>query len=449
MPRCENRSPQTPTAQSWCGASSMVARRHSVPNTDRRFRVLFLPAWYPSLANPVSGVFVKEHAKAVALRDDVVVLYVSRRPAGCGEESPADSDTIEDGIRTVRVSYGALSNRLLRKLPRDVWRTDHAATDIRSNQQPGVLTSWLRSAVGYCLYCWRTYVAFRAIQRTGWRPDVIHAHVYSAGVPAVVLGRLYGLPVVITEHSTAFPRGLVRGRAASMATFAFKHAAVVCPVSESLKKSIEAHDVRAKYTVVPNVVDTKLFFPKQRTKGEQGSTRRLLLVALLTPKKGVPYLLEALAILKKKRVDFALDIVGDGLQRREYEELAQRLALTDTVFFHGMKDKPQVAEFMRNSDVFVVSSTFETFSVVTAEALATGLPVVATRCGGPEELVAAEAGLIVEPGDPQALCDAIEHVLDNLDSYPRERIGRYAAQRFSRDAVGAQLHEVYTRLTSR
>jgi glycosyltransferase involved in cell wall biosynthesis len=418
----------------------------SAGTDERRLRILFLPAWYPSQANPVSGTFVREHAKAAALYDDVVVLYVSTHPTSPSKEPFPDSDASEDGIRTVRVSYGARARKLLAKARRSGLRTDHGATDSHSKQRLGVLTYRLRSVGGYCLYCWRTYVALRAIRRTGWRPDIIHAHVYTAGVPAVVLGKLYRLPVVITEHSTAFPRDLVRGNDKLMARFVFAHAAVVCPVSESLKRSIEAHDVKAKYAVVPNAVDTKLFFPKQRTRGEQAPTRRLLLVALLTPKKGVPYLLEALASLRNKRDDILLDIVGDGPLRTEYEQLAHDLALRDIVSFHGMKDKSQVAEFMRNSDAFVVSSTFETFSVVTAEALATGLPVVATRCGGPEELVTAEVGLIVDPGDPQALCDAIEHVLDNLDSYPREQIARYAAQRFSRQAVGAQLHEVYARI---
>jgi glycosyltransferase involved in cell wall biosynthesis len=263
---------------------------------------------------------------------------------------------------------------------------------------------------------------------------------------AVLLGKLYGIPVVITEHSTAFPRGLARGIRRIEPKFAFEHADLVCPVSEGLKHSIESHGIRANFQVIPNVVDPALFFPPDTQFAGGDCGRHLLVVALLDAKKGIPCLLRALACLESRRSDFNLDIVGDGPPRIEYEKLAASLGLKGRVRFHGIKTKREVAEFMRHSSVLVVSSLYETFSVVAAEALATGLPVVTTRCGGPEEFVTPEVGLVVEPGDPAALCDALDWMLSNLDRYPRQRLAQYAARRFGPTAVGTQLHSVYIRL---
>src|SRR5262249_25403703 len=155
-----------------------------------------------------------------------------------------------------------------------------------------------------------------------WRPEVIHAHVFEAGFPAVLLGRALGVPVVISEHFTAFQRGLVTGYDRWLARFAFRHAALVCPVSEDLAAQLRLVEPRGRYRVVPNPVDTALFHPGSRVRGE---TLRLLNVAALTEKKRHADLLDAVAALD---MPVRLDIVGDG-------ELRQELEARGGAVFHG------------------------------------------------------------------------------------------------------------------
>ena len=131
----------------------------------------------------------------------------------------------------------------------------------------------------------------------------------------------------------------------------------------------------------------------------------------------------------------------------EYEDLAVDLKLYDKVVFHGLKTKQEVAEFMRRADLFVLSSLFETFSAAAAEALATGTPILATRCGGPEEFVIKDVGLLVAPGDADALCKGLDYMLDNLHLYSCKQISQYAIERFSPELVGAKLHAVYKSLS--
>ncbi|MBC7220187.1 glycosyltransferase [Candidatus Bipolaricaulota bacterium] len=376
---------------------------------DKRLRILHIAGWYPSRENPVAGVFVREHVKATSLYNDVAVLYgegVNKEIRGLYQIK----DNIEDGIRTLRLRY---------------------------RKSPIPKTS-------YFVYMWAMFRAFRKLAEEGFRPDVIHAHVYSAGVPAVLMGKRYGLPVVITEHFTGFPRGLVRGIEKLKAKFAFERAAVVCPVSNDLRTHIERRlGVRARFHVVPNVVDTSLFSPPAARSAREDGRKRLLVVALLTPKKGIPYLLEALARLRERRDDFVLDIVGDGPNRSEYEVLTNKLGLQDVVRFHGLKTKQEVAELMKRCDVFVLPSLFETFGVVLIEALACGMPVVATDIGGPNEIVTDEVGCLVPPADTQALARAIDYMLNHCGDYVPERIAQYAEGRYSYQAVGSKLNQLY------
>ncbi len=376
---------------------------------DKRLKILHIAGWYPSKKNPVAGVFVREHVKATALYNDVVVLYGEGIGGGFRGLMQFE-DNVEDGIRTIRFRY---------------------------KKSPIPKTS-------YFIYLWAMFRIFRKLVREGFRPDVIHAHVYSAGVPAVLIGKLYRLPVIVTEHFTGFPRGLVRGIEKLKAKFAFEQADLVCPVSEDLKRHIESYGIRARFHVIPNVVDASLFYPAEnKDRAQEGNKKRLLLVALLDPKKGVLYLLEALARLKEKRDDFVLDIVGDGPNRAEYEELSHKLGLRDIVRFHGLKTKQEVVEFMRKADIFVLPSEWENLPCVIIEAMASGLPVVATKVGGIPEIISGKIGLLVPPRDTEALARAVDYMLDHYQDYSTEELFKYARGRFSYEAIGKQLSEIY------
>ena len=375
---------------------------------NHRLKVLFIPAWYPSEDNPVNGIFVREHAKAVSLYDDVVVLYC-HLAGGQVQGLYELSEAVEEGIRTIRVRY---------------------------RRSPIPKTT-------YFIYLWSVIAAFRKLLKKGFKPDVIHAHVFAAGVPAVILGRLFRIPVVITEHSTSFPRHSLSILEILLARFAMQRANIVLPVSDDLRKHIEAYGIKAKFQVVPNVVNTAFFYPLAKRSYKSAGIKKLLWVGLLTPKKGVPYLLEALSQLKDRRDDFALDIVGDGPNRAEYEQIVAELGLSDRVKFHGLKSKSEVAEFMRRCDFFVLPSIWENLPVVLIEALASGKPVIASRVGGIPEMINDEVGCLVPPKDVDALAEAIDYMLDHYQGYSSRQIAHYARKRYSYKAVGEKLHEVY------
>jgi glycosyltransferase involved in cell wall biosynthesis/ubiquinone/menaquinone biosynthesis C-methylase UbiE len=379
-------------------------------------KILFITDWYPTKDKPVSGIFVKEHAKAVsAIGDDIIVIHCeSLRSHIKGLFS--FEDTLEDSIRTIRIYYYA---------------------------------SPLRT-INYLVYLWSILRTSQKIIRTGYKPEVIHAHIYSAGVPAVILGKMFRIPVVVSEHSTEFPRKILKKSELWKARFAFKWANIVITVSKSLKMAIENYGIKSRFEIVPNVVDTQVFQPSP-SPHPKSNLKHLVVVSLLdlSHKKGIPYLLSALVKVRMRRDDWHLDIVGDGPARREYEHLVEELGLSQRVVFHGIKSKQEVSEFMRQADLFVLPSIVETFSVVVAEALATGVPVLATRCGGPEEFVTDDVGLLVPPGSVDALYEGLSYMLDNLQRYSYHSISQYALELFSPERVGMSLHTIYQSLKTR
>ncbi|MEX1141168.1 MAG: glycosyltransferase [Thermoleophilaceae bacterium] len=372
-----------------------------------RLQVLVVPKWYPWPDRPVLGIFCREHARALATRHDVVVLasLATRRP---GFAAFRLDDAVEDGIRTIRIRYR-----------RPVLRP---------------------AAMGFQLL--GMLAALRRLRRDGWRPDVVHAHVYQAAPPALALGRLSRAPVAVTEHYTGFQRGLVTGYDRTLARLSFERADVVAPVSDELAGHLRGLAPGARIEVVANVVDTSAFTPPGVHLAGDAEGARLLTVAALAEKKGHRHLLEALANVP----DATLDVVGDGELRGELERLAADLGVGERVRFLGERPKEEVAELMRAADLFVLASLAENLPVVLIEAQASGLPAVATRVGGVPELVDRDAGVLVEPADPGALAGAIRDVLARRADFDPTALADRAADRYGYDAIAERWTAIYADL---
>jgi glycosyltransferase involved in cell wall biosynthesis len=374
---------------------------------SRRLRVLVVPKWYPWPESPVFGLFCREHARALATGHDVVVLasLATRRP---GFAAFRLEDSVEDGLRTLRVRY----------------------------RRP-----FLRpAAMGFQLL--GMLAALRRLRREGWRPDVVHAHVYQATPPALTLGRISRAPVVVTEHYTGFARGLVTGYDAWLARTSFERADLVAPVSEELAGRLRELAPKARMEVVPNVVDTAVFGPPTEPRATDRSPARLLNVAELAEKKGQRFLLAALAELP----DATLDVAGGGSEREPLERLASDLGVAERVRFLGPQPRERIAELMRNADLFVLPSLHENLPVVLIEAQASGLPAVATTVGGVAELVDADAGLLGPPGDPAALAAAIRRALAERSRFDGAALAARAKQRYGYDAIRDRWTAIYKTL---
>jgi len=373
-------------------------------------RVLLISDWYPERPGDFAGSFVRAQALAVAGDHEVSVLHLRERHAGEGTLHLSEE---QDGpLRTLRV---------------------------RHSRPPAPATA---------INLWAVAAAVRRLRRAGAGPDLLHAHEFGAGFPAVVLGRLLGYPVIVSEHYSGFAQGEVTGVAAQLAQRTFAAADLVCPVSESLHADlVKGGWRRGPIEVVPNVVDTTQFW-RDGDPPEPG-TARIVAVASLDPVKGIANLVDAAAILAGRRGDFEVEIVGDGPLRPALERRARALGLGGRLSFRGLLPREEVAALMRRSAFAVVPSVWETFSVVLSEAMACGLPVVATDVGGMPERVHAANGILSAPEDPAALARAMERMLDTHRTYDRAAIAAAVREGYSAAAVGARWRRIYRDVVAR
>jgi len=304
----------------------------------------------------------------------------------------------------------------------------------------------------YILYNMSILIAF-ALIRKDFVPDLIHVHVYSAGIPAYLIKKVYKIPYIVTEHYGFTKEHLARLNPKEkpivsktrtfMAKLIFRNASFLAPVSNYLSDEISRLGICVDFRVIPNIVDTGVFYPPHVKHIENGC-KNILFVGFPTKMKGFDVLIEAVTILKDKRSDFKLHIVGDSEEREKYQKMVIKNEIQKLFIFHGLKSKKEVSDIMRESTFFVLSSLFETQSCVTIEAMASGLPVIATDVGGVKEVLNdREKGMLIPPGDSNRLSAAIDYMLDNYSSFNAEVISRYAMEKYSDVRIGKVLHETY------
>lgn len=258
----------------------------------------------------------------------------------------------------------------------------------------------------------------------------IDAHYfYPDGVAAVMLGRHFGKPVIITGRGTdlnlipefRLPRRMIQ--------WAAKHAAGIVTVCEALKMQLVALGVPAqRIRVLRSGVDLERFRPVDRTAVRDrlrftGTT--LLSVGSLVPLRGHDVLIRALQLLPQ----CSLVIAGQGEEHMRLVELARTLDVAHRVTFAGVLSQEDLRQYYGAADVLVLASSREGWANVLLEALACGTPVIATNVGGTGEVVRSPAaGLLLEQRTPEALAHAVNRL---LECYPNRSLTRRYAEQFS------------------
>jgi glycosyltransferase involved in cell wall biosynthesis len=374
--------------------------------------VLILTPWYPTPDLPHRGIFVADQARALAGAGvPVTVLHSDARPFAIRGTTvwPARAEAGVAVLQATRPAY-------LPRLEAAYAHTSRRLTDRLLARMPA-----------------------------GTRYDVLHAHVsYPTGAIAVELGRRWRLPVVITEHFAPFTQLIARPLARRRALWALGQADAAVAVSSALARDMAAAGLQRPVEVVPNVVDVSQFQP--RPMPPLGPLKVIAIGSLIERKNPVT-ILEAAARFAAERAELGVRVtfVGSGPLESQLREQAQALGLADRVAFTGDLPRPDVARELAAHHLLAVASTSETFSVVAAEALASGRPVVTTRCGGPEDFVTPEVGEMVPIGDPGAMGAAWSRWADRLPGIDPRRIANLAESRFGPDRVAQLLLDLYDR----
>ena len=278
-------------------------------------------------------------------------------------------------------------------------------------------------------------------------PDVLHAHsALFGGYVTTKMSRRLQVPSVLTEHSSAYLRGTLTALQTECALRAFSGADAVITVSSRLKQALHEITDRRDIQVVPNTVDTKRFSPNSLAR--VGTTFRFACIAVLRQNKNVQLLIRAFSRAFCHDAPVALEIVGDGSERRRLERLVRSLAECHRITFHGAADTDGVASVLGRSHCCVSSSDVETFGVTLIEAIASGIPVVATRSGGPQDIVTPECGYLVPVGDEAALASTLLTVFLKRRFWADRStlLSEYAQRSYGNAAIVSSLNAVYRSL---
>jgi glycosyltransferase involved in cell wall biosynthesis len=279
-------------------------------------------------------------------------------------------------------------------------------------------------------------------------PDLIHAHVsLPGGWLASLIGRQWNVPVVLTEHAGPFSSLLRSQGQRNLVCQAISRAHVVIAVSPTLAEEMQSAFPETRVRVLGNVVRTDLFMPGDASMVGERSQKTVSTVALLTAGKGIDVLLEAVKLLRDRgHTGFQVLIGGDGPDRYRLEKVVKTTALQDVCRFGGMLRRDEVRNLLTRSDVFVLPSFGETFGVALGEAMACGKYVIATRCGGPEFVIEAGTGVLIDRGNPLQLADALEKALDGRDEAIGVRARDSIVRRFGPEAFLGNMASIYASL---
>ncbi len=294
----------------------------------------------------------------------------------------------------------------------------------------------------------------RAVKEFG-KPDVLHAHFTDYGYLAAKLKETEQVPLVLTEHSSLVNQDKLPSDIEQAAKLAFARADKLIAVSPALAEKMREHSHRSVLWI-PDMVDTELFsytdeHEQMRSLWEEteleGGEFSFLSCGNLRKVKRMDVLIQAFARAFRDCPKVHLTICGQGEEEGNLRKLIYDLKMENRIELAGIRPREEIAQRLQQADCFVLASVSETFGVSYLEALSCGVPVIATRCGGPECFVNEHNGLMVEPDDVEGLASAMLTMYCNGGSYNRAAIAQEVRNHYSSQAVAARLMEQYEQLT--
>lgn len=390
---------------------------------SKTIKLLVIPSWYP----PDGGYFFKEHSEALALAgcelDVLVNRMVGIRRIKRVKRGEWGRFVVkhEDGLRVIRSIYY--------KIP--------GSERLNINR-------WVNSTLRLFM---RYYKKFG-------RPDLILAHsVTWAGLAAAKIHSKYNIPCVIAEHrsffvwSTEAARKMVKPFYIPFFHRAYSGCEKLIIVSESMKAGLLEllPDLESKIEVIPNMVNGEYFRFFERIRKEEPFV--FITAGRLAEVKGLDILISAFKdLMEKTDRQVLLKILGRGEMREKLEEQVSRSGLQEQVIFPGRVTREQVMREMQEVNCYILASRYEAFGVVLIEAMATGLPVIATRSGGPEYIVDESCGYLVEPDNAEELAEAMRKMMLEYVHFDQEKIRERTLEYYGSVVIAEKYIDIFEKI---
>lgn len=374
--------------------------------------ILVISRGIPSAKHPHWGCFEKDQAEALAsIGHKVIVLSIDGR------------FLLEK--RKIGLTYYESNNVEYY----DYFLYPQKLTDVLCHQ----LTHHINNCIIQHLY--------NIVTKKHGKPDIIYGQMFMNTLKGIHLSKKYNIPIVGIEHLGRFNESSLNnwGYTQKDATYVYKNVDAVISVSEKLRNSLLHHFNRDSH-VVYNVVGKEFCYNQCNS----NNTFTIISTGRLVHGKGYDLLINALAIIKHQLPkNWKVIIIGEGEAKKILQESINTLNLQENILLIGKKNKSEIVELLQNAHMFVLPSRAETFGVVYLEALACGLPIIATDCGVPPEIVTKENGLFIPKEDINELANAITYIAQNINQYNRKAIADDCLARFSSKVIAQQLTTIF------
>lgn len=372
--------------------------------------ILVLTHSYPDVQNKWRGIFVKEQVEALCLKHDIIVVYFKVDYSHFAPFSP----------------YSYLKNHKGRVIEYEV----------TINRSFPVITQ-----IKFLLNTYR-FIKNEILKEN--KIDIIHSHLsYPGGFLGTIIQEKKKIPNILTEHSRikSYFRSWIHKQCVN---YTLKKTACIISVSNALKEEIVSLCHRP-VIVIHNIVDVNKFH--LRDSGPVKIFNIGFLGGLNNNNKGLDLLLKSVSQLERR--DFVLHIGGNGILLDNFKKMARELGVEQNCKFYGEISRNEIADFYSKLDLFVLPSRYETFGIVLIEAMACGIPVIATKCGGPQEIVTPTTGILIQKENTEELKSAIISLSENLKSYSKEAIRNYANANFGKEVFIEHLSGLYKEILTR
>lgn len=276
----------------------------------------------------------------------------------------------------------------------------------------------------------------KAVQEVG-KPDILYSHYLFCTYESTFLRNKYNIPLVAIEHWSDLQKENISAHILRMAE-SYQSTDKIIAVSQSLQNTLNKRfglNACVVYNMVGEEFTYKYNIPS--------SVLCFVATGSLIHRKGYDLLIQSFAKVHLPKEQWHLNIIGSGKEKSHLQQLIEQNNLQDNITLVGQKSKDEIVAIYQQSDIFILPSRSETFGVVYIEAMACGLPVIATPCGGPEEFVTDKDGLLVPVDNVEKLAEAIEYMFHHYQEYDRKAIADNCQARFSSEVIAKQLTEIF------
>ena len=374
-----------------------------------KLHILHLPKWYPNPEDPQLGIFINKQIQAASEFHTQSVLYIKSVPELDSEyiiERKQDGKVMEIHIFYRKPMMRSKQLLLLRKLFR---------------------------------------IGFKEIEKLIRKPDVLHIHnLITPAIWADIYAKKNKIPWILSEHWSGYTpqSGVFKSKLGwekKLWRLYANKAVNTIAVSHFLQTALQENKIGKNLQIIPNVVEAKI----QNIERNDSEIRILNVSDMVDDIKNISGLIRVFSEIARGNNDVKLYLVGGGEDLDELKTQAKQLGLNKEITFFGRLNNEEVLSLYNEVDFVVVNSRVETFSVVAAESLMAGKPVVTTRCGGVEEFVGNDQGLLISVDNDEELQTAMTKMIAGHANYDSEKLMSYAKDKFSALAIGKSLSKLY------